>query len=568
MAPTPANPNGQDLTQTNKPRIENKGTNINSIPETPNSKRARHESNEKTEKYCDELYEQLQNERKNNSEIKKDLKEMRKQLSALTETINKLNITIENLQKENKKLSTKSNGKKNHENKTKVSTKISTNEIKKTTETDATNTQASTSQVQASTTIDDMDVSVELTSDETNAKSLSQMQTKKIESNEHKTSVDNHTDDSEDSDNDNNDTNYEDGDNTNNEDRESEQIFAPHTNEKIKRSSKIPPVDVWTQNQQATQQLIRMQMPQHSCVFTKVNKSKMRIIANSIDIRLKLIELLKQREIAFNTYTPTSEKMINVLLKGTEVDDKSTIELTLKENGIQPHKINRFSTGYMRKNAIQSNIWQIVLLPHTDVTAVMNIKYIAEWSVKWELMKKPQVTQCRRCQRFFHSASNCTLPYRCVKCVNTHAPGNCPLDTSNNKTTPICVNCNGNHTANNALECQSFQRAIELMESKRDDAKTNTRTTKMKTNNANSKPIHTKPIQTSSRTTHKTSYASAAKKNVTQPKNTEQKSQHMDMNNFNEIISQNQKQMLQMFQQMMNTQNELFKSFLMSNVRK
>lgn len=221
----------------------------------------------------------------------------------------------------------------------------------------------------------------------------------------------------------------------------------------------------------------------------------------------------------------------------------------------------------MRKNGIQSNIWQIVLLPLTDVTAVMNIKYIAEWSVKWELMKKPQVTQCRRCQRFFHSASNCTLPYRCVKCVNDHAPGNCPLDISKNKTTPTCVNCNGSHTANNAMECQSFKRAIELMESKRDDTKTYTKPKMNTTHNAQPRHTLTKPNVIGSRITHKTSYAAATKTTKIQPKNSQQNIQHPDMNHINEILSQNQKQMLQMFQQMMNTQNELIKSFITNNGR-
>ncbi|KAI4473877.1 hypothetical protein M0802_015898 [Mischocyttarus mexicanus] len=33
--------------------------------------------------------------------------------------------------------------------------------------------------------------------------------------------------------------------------------------------------------------------------------------------------------------------------------------------------------------------------------------------------------QCRRCQRFGHSVSNCDLEYRCVKCREEHEPGEC-----------------------------------------------------------------------------------------------------------------------------------------------
>lgn len=191
-------------------------------------------------------------------------------------------------------------------------------------------------------------------------------------------------------------------------------------------------------------------MPNFSCVFNKINKSKMRIIPKSTEVRDKLLQLLNDRKINFNTYTPHDDKMQNILLKETETEHVKTIEEALTRNSIIPHKIQRFETGYMRKNGIKSNIWQITLQPKTDTNAILNIRYIAEWSVKWEIMKKPQVTQCRRCQRFNHSSSNCSLPYRCVKCVSTHEPGKCSLDTNNNKVKPKCVNCLGEHTANNA----------------------------------------------------------------------------------------------------------------------
>ncbi|XP_017481195.1 PREDICTED: RNA-directed DNA polymerase from mobile element jockey-like [Rhagoletis zephyria] len=49
---------------------------------------------------------------------------------------------------------------------------------------------------------------------------------------------------------------------------------------------------------------------------------------------------------------------------------------------------------------------------------------------------KPMVpSQCKNCQRFTHVASNCYLPYRCVKCIDTHGPGECkiPQKENNNK---------------------------------------------------------------------------------------------------------------------------------------
>lgn len=136
-----------------------------------------------------------------------------------------------------------------------------------------------------------------------------------------------------------------------------------------------------------------------------------------------------------------------------------------------------------------------------------------------------------------------------MKCPNEHEPGNCPLDTNKNKTTPTCVNCGGNHTANNASECTAFKKAIELTERKKHEPK------KIAQN------IYTKQTPSNARTTHSKSYASAAKAQPKQNKpNAKQNDVHIDMTYVNEMFSQNQKQMLEMFQQMMKTQNELIKS--------
>jgi len=55
--------------------------------------------------------------------------------------------------------------------------------------------------------------------------------------------------------------------------------------------------------------------------------------------------------------------------------------------------------------------------------------------------------QCKNCQAFGHSASNCFLQYRCVKCADSHQPGNCPRN--NDRNIPLkCANCGQEHTAN------------------------------------------------------------------------------------------------------------------------
>lgn len=54
------------------------------------------------------------------------------------------------------------------------------------------------------------------------------------------------------------------------------------------------------------------------------------------------------------------------------------------------------------------------------------------------------VIQCKNCQRLGHAATNCNMPYRCVKCNDKHDPGrcSCPTDIQLDKKKLFCANCN------------------------------------------------------------------------------------------------------------------------------
>lgn len=234
-----------------------------------------------------------------------------------------------------------------------------------------------------------------------------------------------------------------------------------------KRNKKIPPVDIWSENTKAIQKKLNETFPKGSLIFWRINKSKFRIFPKTSELRDKLIEYLSLRGYHFNTYKQQDEKLINILIKNTDIDDAELIRDELVSIGIEPHTIKRYETGYMRKNGIESKIWHLILHPNTDTKSLFEKKNIGSHIVKYEHMKKPVITQCKRCQRFNHSASSCHLPYRCVKCSNQHEPGQCPLDTSTNKTKLKCANCGGEHTANDAKRCPAFTKAIQIRETKK-----------------------------------------------------------------------------------------------------
>lgn len=274
---------------------------------------------------------------------------------------------------------------------------------------------------------------------------------------------------------------------------------------KIKRSNKIPPIDIWTENRAEIQRIIQANFQPNSCVFGRVNNGKFRVFPKNCEVRDSIIEFIKERSYQFNTYTPSDSKMINIIMKGLDhIDDQSIIEEELARRGIVPFKVEKYITGYMRKNHVKSNIWLVVLQPNTDTKALFEIRIIDQAIVKFEFLKKPKIIQCKRCQRFNHSASNCNLPYRCVKCTKEHEPGNCSNDKDVNKFKPKCVNCQGNHTANDAKNCPVFQKILAKKDKKEKKTEPNIKMNKFssfadaikfnKNNTVNNQKISSNPL--------------------------------------------------------------------------
>lgn len=312
----------------------------------------------------------------------------------------------------------------------------------------------------------------------------------------------------------------------------------------VRHSLKTPPIDVWTDNRADIQREIQSIVPDKGCLYGRVNNGKFRVFPCDSSVRSTVIDYLKEKEYQYNTYTPNDEKMINVLIKGLDhIDEPTVIKNALAENGFEPYDIKKHTTGYMRKNSIKSNLWHIILQPNTDTTELFKIRAIDNAIVKFDFLRKPKVIQCRRCQRFNHSASNCSLPYRCVKCTETHEPGKCNNAMKKNKFKPKCVNCKGDHTANDTTNCEVFKKAIA--------AKTNKQ-----------KPQKTVNNKQAIRTTQ--SYADRVKSNVTSNAR-QNKLNTNDHVNIDKFMSNQNKMMNEFMATMQKMQQQFISSFARKN---
>lgn len=159
-----------------------------------------------------------------------------------------------------------------------------------------------------------------------------------------------------------------------------------------------------------------------------------------------------------------------------EETDIENIKGALMQVGLPDDiEVTRFVTGHMRSNPNKATniLYKITMPANVDTKILKKVTGIAHSRVRFEPMQKSNVIQCKNCQRFSHVTRMCHYQYRCVKCNTQHDVGECPTNTNSN--IPLaCVNCGGNHSANNLKECQA---AKKMMANRNSNINSNRNTT-------------------------------------------------------------------------------------------
>ncbi|GFX62748.1 uncharacterized protein TNCV_3350741 [Trichonephila clavipes] len=64
------------------------------------------------------------------------------------------------------------------------------------------------------------------------------------------------------------------------------------------------------------------------------------------------------------------------------------------------------------------------------------------------------ITQCFNCNNFFHTAENCHLKPRCLKCGKEHPTRQCPI--KERQENPFCINCQECGHSASYTKCHKF----------------------------------------------------------------------------------------------------------------
>lgn len=258
-----------------------------------------------------------------------------------------------------------------------------------------------------------------------------------------------------------------------NEESANSQLQNSENNNQNKKNKKVPPLNVFDIESNELITFLKNGLKIINFKIKEFSNRKISLYLDEIKDYSRVKAYLEKTNTKFYTYTPKNIKTKTYLLKGLSADnDPNEILEKLCEYGnerLKFIKVSRFTTRKSVNSGYDLNIFLVQVSGDSDYNQLKAITGIFHRCVHWEPLKKPEIPQCRRCQSFFHSASNCYLPARCVKCNEDHDIGKCPMAkvSENERDKLYCVLCNSYGHPASYKGCKIYKELQEKLRAKR-----------------------------------------------------------------------------------------------------
>ncbi|GFX76114.1 nucleic-acid-binding protein from transposon X-element [Trichonephila clavipes] len=133
------------------------------------------------------------------------------------------------------------------------------------------------------------------------------------------------------------------------------------------------------------------------------------------------------------------DKQIKAVIKG--LPSSSKIEDITKDLADEGFVIDSCTQLISKRTKKEHTLpYFLVILPRNDKNSkIFDLAHLSYLQVKVEGYLVRGITQCFNCNNFFHTAANCFMKPRCLKCGKEHATKNCHI--KERITNPFCINC-------------------------------------------------------------------------------------------------------------------------------
>ena len=214
---------------------------------------------------------------------------------------------------------------------------------------------------------------------------------------------------------------------------------------------KLPPIYVLDERLDAVKDALESNKQIRYAI--KNGSKAFRIVPKSLDSREKIFDLLKSLKIGYFTFTEKTKRPRTFVLRGIPVQINTEVVLTLIKklalSEVDVFNVERLTAPYSRQNGVPSNLLKLSAIINGNINMLTSVKEIDHFWVNISPFSSPRsVVQCFRCQRIGHSATNCNMDRRCVKCSRNHGKDDCIATPFNGRQHLKCALCSGNHCAN------------------------------------------------------------------------------------------------------------------------
>jgi hypothetical protein len=186
------------------------------------------------------------------------------------------------------------------------------------------------------------------------------------------------------------------------------------------------------------------------------SKNAYQLFPSSKEEKKLVREHLDDKAAEYHTYTEVEDRHSIFILKNFEMVQTAELVKILQAANIPA----KFAT-LISKN-VNNPVYRVSFEKNSvDInTLTTTHRYVDRLKVTWEKLAKTKQrpTICHNCQAWGHSANNCKRPYRCFKCIEPHARGECKRtaeDAFDESKPPQCVNCHENHVTS-YFECPAY----------------------------------------------------------------------------------------------------------------